>query len=451
MLVTAAFIGPGTVLVASRAGAMYGFSLLWAVAFSVFAAIVLQEMAARLGIVSGSGLAEAIKRSCSYTSLRWGLLGLVLIGILIGNAAFQTGNLLGAATGAAVLAQAKPSHEQPRQPIIGLANEAAEKLSAQGPARLDIRSTNFSRQELSPYLIVLSFIAWLLLMIGRFDWLQKVLTLLVVLMSGLFVLAALISAPRFSAIVGGLVPQFPVGSGLTIIALIGTTVVPYNLFLHASAAASRWPVESVKKTSDKERAVKNSRTDTWIAVLIGGAVTASILITAAMAFHVEGGGTSEKTVLPSVEVVAQQLQPALGAWAKTFFAIGLCAAGLTSAITAPLAAAYATAGCFGWPSRLSDWRLKSVATLVMGTGLGCAIYFGGSPQQAVLIAQAANGLLLPIIAVLLLVLMNRVDVMFRFHNTLWQNGLGVMVIGVVTLLAAQQLISVFEKILTPGS
>jgi NRAMP (natural resistance-associated macrophage protein)-like metal ion transporter len=69
LLVTAAFIGPGTVTTASRAGAAYGTSLLWAVAFSTLATIVLQEMAARLGLVTRQGLGEAIRGSSSHRAV----------------------------------------------------------------------------------------------------------------------------------------------------------------------------------------------------------------------------------------------------------------------------------------------------------------------------------------------------------------------------------------------
>ncbi len=80
-------------------------------------------------------------------------------------------------------------------------------------------------------------IAWSLILLGRFDWIQNILTGLVVLMSLTFIVAAGVASPSLSQILRGLVPSIPPGSGLLIIALIGTTVVPYNLFLHASATA----------------------------------------------------------------------------------------------------------------------------------------------------------------------------------------------------------------------
>ena len=437
MLVTAAFIGPGTVLSASKAGAIYGFSLLWAVVFSAIAAIVLQEMSARLGIVTGSGLAQAIKGTFQRTWLRVSILGLILAGILAGNSAFQAENILGAAAGAAVLTDSMVDRtsEDHANSSMEVGNSSPTIPGVEKPASM----------SLTVWIYIMGGMAWLLILSGKFELLQNVLTVMVVSMSVLFIVAAGLSQPSWSAIAGGLVPQIPVGSGWFIVALIGTTIVPYNLFLHASAAAQRWPAESVCKTINKERAVKDSRRDTIVAVSIGGLVTAAILITAAMAFHVDRPAAKAPNWV-GVADVAKQLEPALGAWAKWLFGAGLCAAGLTSAITAPIAAAYTAAGCFGWSDKLSDWRLRGVASLVLLTGVGCAIGFGGSPQETILLAQAANGLLLPILAVFLLIVMNRVNLMFRFRNSAVQNVLGFTVVVFVTLIAARQLGVVFQDI-----
>ena len=98
-LVTAAFIGPGTITTCTLAGAGYGYSLLWALLFSVIATIVLQEMAARLGIVTRKGLGEALKTQFPKGAGRIISVILVLSAIGIGNAAYETGNILGGALG----------------------------------------------------------------------------------------------------------------------------------------------------------------------------------------------------------------------------------------------------------------------------------------------------------------------------------------------------------------
>ncbi len=437
ILVTAAFIGPGTVLAASKAGAEYGFSLLWAVAFSVFAAVVLQEMAARLGIVTGAGLSQAIKQSFRNPILKFGILGLILAAILIGNAAYQTGNLLGAASGLSILADAEPDALE-----SGLQNQ--HRVASSPDSELIPASLTSPPARLWLWTLLIGGLALVLIFIGRWTLLQRFLTALVLLMSGLFLVAAILSAPSFSELAGGLVPRVPEGSEWFVIGLIGTTVVPYNLFLHASAAAQRWPSQSVKKTADKARAVKDSRRDTRLSILVGGIVTSAILVTAAKAFESDVNGTAVE--LGTVRDVAIQLEPALGTWASWLFGAGLLAAGLTSAITAPMAAGYAAAGCFGWPDNLSDWRVKFVGAIVVLVGMSCAIQFGSSPKEAIILAQVTNGLLLPIVAVFLLMIMNDVKLMNRFRNSVTANTLGIIVLIVVTLIAARQLTQVYPKI-----
>lgn len=444
ILVTAAFIGPGTVMTASSAGNSFGFLLLWSVAFSVFATIVLQEMAARLGIVTGTGLSQALNSSISQKLIRGLVLGLVLVAILIGNAAYQTGNILGAATGVLVLNSDSVEPESDSQ--IGIAAGAA--------------ATNAGSQRVPQNIAVMLIgtAALLVIWIGRFDVLQMVLTLLVASMSLLFVIAAFRSHPDWSQVAFGFVPRIPQGAEWIVVGLIGTTVVPYNLFLHASAAAQRWhptPGETRSPTADGRpmdcrNAIASSRLDTVLSVLIGGVVTCAILITSSVAFHSVDG--AQQNQLSTVQDVATQLEPALGAWAKTMFAIGLFAAGLTSAITAPIAAGYAASGCFGWSGKLSDWRLKTTASLVVLAGIVFAILFGASPKQTIILAQVANGLLLPIIAVCLLIIVNRTGLMKQYRNRLGANLLGVFVIIVVTIVGVRNLYlgwEKFQKLLQP--
>ena len=101
LIVTAAFIGPGTVTTATLAGAQFGYALMWALLFSVFATIVIQDMASRLGIVSQMGLAEALHKTISQPLLKLFMVLLVVSAIGIGNAAYEAGNITGAALGLA--------------------------------------------------------------------------------------------------------------------------------------------------------------------------------------------------------------------------------------------------------------------------------------------------------------------------------------------------------------
>lgn len=378
-VVAAAFIGPGTVTTATLAGVRYGYALLWAVGFSIIATLVLQEMAARLGLVTGAGLGEAVR--ARFTGVRRVLAtGLVFGAIVVGNAAYETGNLLGAS------------------------------LGMNGVVAGDVRLWAF----------VFAGLATVLLWTGRYRTIERVMVAMVVLMSVVFLATSVVLAPALSDIARGLfVPRLPDGQASLLVALgvIGTTVVPYNLFLHAVIVRERWSGAEDLPTA---------RADLTLAIVLGGVVTAAIVVTSAAVLS-QGGGS-----VTGAADMAVQLEPLLGRWARLFFATGLLAAGLTSTITAPLAAAYAAAGALGWPRDLRDRRLRMVWGAVILTGATFALS-GVRPVPAILFAQVANGVLLPAIAVFLLIAANDPR-MGRWRNGVIANTVGGLVVLITLVL-----------------
>jgi NRAMP (natural resistance-associated macrophage protein)-like metal ion transporter len=110
-LVAAAFIGPGTVTLCTLAGVNFGFALLWAMVLSIIATIFLQEMAARLGIISQKGLSEVIRTEIQNPTFRKVVIVLILSAIVIGNAAYEAGNISGGILGLeAILGNSKISN-----------------------------------------------------------------------------------------------------------------------------------------------------------------------------------------------------------------------------------------------------------------------------------------------------------------------------------------------------
>ena len=192
--------------------------------FSVIATAVLQEIAARVGLVTRKGLSEAIRESFSEPVVRFLSLSLVAVLITLGNAAYETGNLLGASLG-------------------------LESLS--GVSR-------------KPWVFVIAAAASGLLMSGTYRVIQRVLVGLVVFMRFVFLVTAILVKPSVAELAHGVIPSVPDGSLITILALIGTTVVPYNLFLHASTVQEKWPDES-----STEQALAESRMDTTLSVALG--------------------------------------------------------------------------------------------------------------------------------------------------------------------------------------
>jgi Mn2+/Fe2+ NRAMP family transporter len=378
--VTAAFIGPGTVTTATLAGADFGLALLWALTFSTLATIALQEMAARLGLVTGQGLGEAIRRRFQGPA-RAAAVALVIAAIGVGNAAYQTGNLLGAGLG-----------------LEGLAG---------GSVRL--------------WALVVAAGAGALLWTGSYRVLEGALAVMVGVMCLVFVATAVAVGPDLGELLrGALVPRLPAGSTLVALGLVGTTVVPYNLFLHAAAVREKWTGEG---------ALPAARLDLGISIAVGGIVSMAIVATAAGT--IGGGGQ-----VASAADMARQLEPTLGSWARGFFAVGLFAAGMTSAITAPLAAAWATAGALGWPRELRAPRVRAVWLAVLGAGAAFAAT-GVRPVPAILLAQVANGVLLPAVAAFLLLAVNDRRAMGARANGPWANAAGLAVLAVALLLGVR--------------
>ena len=385
VLIAAAFIGPGTVTACTIAGVGFGFALLWAMLLSILATIVLQGMAARLGVVTQRGLADVIKQELSSKWIRYVVIGIILSAIVVGNAAYEAGNLGGAVLG--------------MQALFG---------------------TTYN--TLYPFIIGL--FAFLLLYIGNYKVLEKTFVALVLVMSISFILTAILTGPNILEVLKGLfVPKVPKDGILTIIALVGTTVVPYNLFLHASLVSEKW------KTTDGLPAAKKY---TLVAVVLGGFVSICIIVSASAITSSE---------VSSVMDMAEALEPLYGASARYFMGIGLFAAGITSAITAPLAAAYVVNSCFGWKAGLKDNRFRAVWIGILAAGV-FFLSFNIKPIEIIKFAQIANGILLPVIAILLLWVVNRKAVMGVYRNTKIQNIAGVVIIVLAVILGVKSIISV---------
>ena len=386
MLVAAAFIGPGTVTTASIAGANFGFVLMWALLLSIIVTFVLQEMSSRLGIVSGLGLSEALRSSINNHFLKVFLMILIVSALGIGNAAFEVGNITGAA--------------------IGL--------------------SQISNLSISSSVLIVGILVLILLGTRIFKMLEQILTVLVVIMSLLFLLTMITIEIDYSKLLRGLfIPTVTASSLLTIMALIGTTVVPYNLFLHADASKRKW------KDQEVTQALNNSRADTAISIGLGGLITLAIMSTSAVAFF----GRSMEI---SSENLARQLEPILGSYSSYIFNFGLFVAGITSAVTAPLAASIAVTEALGWKNDPSSFRFKLVWIIILLIGVLFA-YFGTKPLQAILFAQATNALLLPFLALFLFYVVNNSRLMGSHKNTITINMIALIIIMAVVLLSSYKI------------
>ena len=121
--------------------------------------------------------------------------------------------------------------------------------------------------------------------------------------------------------------------------------------------------------------------------------------------------------------------------------IGLFAAGITSAITAPLAAAYVANSCFGWQAGLKGLKFRMVWILILLLGI-FSLTFGIKPIEIIKFAQVANGLLLPIIAIFLVWIVNKESVLGKYRNTIWHNIFAVLIIFLALLLGVKSIFKV---------
>lgn len=393
LIITAAFIGPGTVTTATLVGAQTAYALVWLLIFAICATFVLQEMASRLGSVSGIGLSEAIMSQLSTPIVRWVIGTLIVAAIGVGNAAYEGGNITGAALG----------------------------LSASLGGNIQF------------WALTLGVFALILLVSGQYAVVEKCLVGLVLIMSIVFITLMIMVGIDTTLLSKGFMLDAPILSNSALaLAIIGTTIVPYNLFLHAGLSAQDKQKQSTGSDLNA-RDLKNHRGQLFASISIGGLVTFAILSSSVTAFYV-----AQITVNPSN--IANQLAPLLGQQASLFFGIGLFAAGLTSAITAPLAAAYAISGLFGWQASLTDLRFKLTAIVIVVVGTLVAS-IGLKPIALILIAQTSNALLLPISAILLVWVCNRKSLLGEHTNGPFANVGAGIVVSLVLGLAGYKLLS----------
>lgn len=332
-----------------------------------------------MSLVGGMGLGEALHDELPGRIVR--LMGLVIVicAVGIGNAAYQTGNFLGASLGLSAL----------------------------------------TGTGVQMWPLIVGAIAFVLLWIGSYKTLERVLFGFVIMMSASFVLTALITRPNMSLLLKGMfLPQLSEDSIYIAIGLVGTTIVPYNLFLYSSIVRERWGTGTD---------LRIARTDLMVAVLLGGGISMAVVTTAAYAFFQREMGISNAADM------AIQLEPLLGSMAKTAMAIGLFGAGMSSAITAPLATAYALQGMCGWKGGLKQarFRLIWISTLLTGVVFSS---MGFQPVSAILFAQVANGIMLPFVAVFLLYAANSRRLLGDQVNSWKANMAGGLVIAITLVL-----------------
>lgn len=387
-VVAAAFIGPGTVTTATKAGAAYQFDLLWALVFSTFACLLLQEASARITINSGLNLGQAIAKQFEGRSSKVLILALVIGAIILGSAAYETGNILGSIAGLSLI------------------------LNIPKPVMI----------------IGIGILAFLALSLHSISVIAKIMGGVVFLMGIAFLTTALqLNPSTLSILKGSFIPTIPhaEGAGLLVLGLIGTTVVPYDLFLGSGIL-------------DKKQTIKEMRFGLSVAVLLGGVISMSIMTVGTII-------TNDFTY----ESLSQALTQKIGVSAVYIFGIGMFAAGFSSAITAPLASAITARSLFNnnnnkkWKTKGLYFRLIYTGILLIGLIFGIADV---KPIPAIILAQALNGFILPLISIFLIYVINDPVLMGRKNTNAWLlNILMTIVIGVTLIIGIINILKAFFR------
>ena len=377
LLVTVGFIDPGNWASNMAAGSQFGYSLLWVVTLSTIMLIVLQHNAAHLGIATGMCLAEATSR---------------FLPRLLGRAILGTAYLACIATAMAeVLGGAVAL-----QMLFGLPLRfGCVVVAAASMTMLLTSSYKQAERWIIAFVSVvgLSFLAELAMV--EVDW------------------------PR--AAVSWATPSMPAGSTATVVSILGAVVMPHNLFLHSEIIQSMHFEGRGQKVVEER--LRYELLDTLFSMGIGWAINSAMVILAATTFFSRG------VVVEDLAAAAATLSPIVGPASSVIFAVALLFAGLSSSVTAGMAAGTVTAGMFGEEYDIHD-RHSSIGVALCFAGAVAACLCVEDAFAGLVWSQALLSLQLPVTVFLLIRLTSSRKVMGRYANS-WPLTATLVAIGVV--------------------
>ncbi|OED30924.1 Mn transporter [Methanosphaera sp. WGK6] len=378
----------GGILTYSLAGAQYGYNLIWTFIPMIFSLIVAQEMGVRMGIISGKGLASLIREKVGVKITMF-----IMIGLLIAN----FGNTLAEFSGIVVSSE-----------IFGV------------PPVISV--------------ILTAIIIWLLVIKGNYKNVEKIFIILSLVYIS-YILAGLMANPDWGQVATAVVPDLQLDTPYItmVVGLIGTTIAPWMQFYLQSSV--------VEKGVSKDE-LKYSKAESIIGPIFTGVVALFILIACAATIHVTG------TPVSDVKDVATALIPVAGEYAGFLFGLGFLNASLFSAIILPLSTAYYVCESLGFETGISkDFKEAPVFHgLYAGMIFVCAIIIliPNIPLMEILLfSQVINGILLPFVLVLMLLIINDKNIMGDYVNSRWYNIVSWLITIIITVLVIIYVITSF--------
>jgi len=390
LLVTVGFIDPGNWASNLAAGASYGYTLLWVVTLSTIILIVLQHNVAHLGIASGLCLSEAAAIYTKPKYARW-----LLSSAMLASVSTSLAEILGGAIALYML--------------IGI------------PIKIGS-------------IIMMSF-AMIMLYTNSYRLIERWIIAFVSIIGILFIYElTLIDVDWGQAVTGWVVPNFPHGSIVIIMSILGAVVMPHNLYLHSEVIQSRqWHLKEEKVI---KKQLKFEFIDTLLSMIVGWAINSAIIILAASVFY------RSHTPVGELQQAQHLLTPLLGKHASIIFAIALLFSGIASSITSGIAGGIIFAGMHKEPYDIKDNHSKLGVAISYILAI-LIILFISNPFEGLIWSQMLLSVQLPFTIFLQVYLTSSEKVMGKFKNTLFQKTILLLIGAFVSILNIYLFISFF--------
>lgn len=346
----------------SVAGARFGYGLLWTLIPTTIALVVIQEMVARMGVITGKGLADLIRENYGVKTTFY-----MMLGLLIANFGTTVANFAGWAAS---------------MEILGISKYIMIPIGAVS--------------------------IWMLVTKGSYRFIERILLIACLIYFG-YVISGIIAKPEWGIVIKNtLVPQIRWDSQYIIlsIAIIGTTITPWMQFYLQSSIAEK----GIKKED-----YKASRLDVIIGCSITDIISFFIVVTCGTLLFPYGIRINEASE------AALALKPLAGDYASLIFALSLANASLLGAIIVPLATAYYICEAMGWEAGINKTfkdapQFMWIYTLTI-TLSAIVILIPGSPLVSLMVLSSViNGLLLPFVLVYAIMLINNKKLMGEYVN-----------------------------------
>lgn len=367
--------GPGNLASAVQAGSQFGYALIWVIVISTVLMIMFTDMSVRIAIVSRGSVVETVKTTLGRPVGVAAGLGVFAITLM-----FAVGNAVGSGLGLSL--------------VLG-----------GSPVWWTLACT--------------AVVATILFARRLYGVVEKILLGIVAIMAVSFVVTAVLSRPDWSGAATGLLPTIPPGTGLLLVALVGT-----NFSINAAFYTGY---------ATRERGLRRDqyRESTWVDTIPGivapGIMTALVIVAAAAVLEGTGGKQTGLAQLAGV------LEPIAGETGRIIFALGFFGAAFSSMIANATAGGTLLSDGLGWGNKLSSTRVRLGILGVLTFGAAVTVVAGGSPIQLIIGAQALTVVVAPLLGILLVILANNRKLMGDLRNRWWQNTLAT--IGVIAILA----------------